>query len=50
MPMQPGDVHKTFADVNDLKNNLGYKPSTSVEEGVSSFIDWYTGYFGISQQ
>lgn len=46
MPMQPGDVHKTYADVNDLSNNLGYQPSTSIETGVSNFVDWYVEYYG----
>lgn len=47
MPMQPGDVHKTYADVSALTRDLGYQPSTSVEEGVSNFIDWYLDYFKI---
>ncbi|MFT3680262.1 MAG: NAD-dependent epimerase [Ferruginibacter sp.] len=45
MPMQPGDVHRTYADVSDLKDNLGYNPSTSIEQGVSNFIDWYLDYY-----
>ena len=45
MPMQPGDVHKTFADVNELKKDTGYQPSTSIETGVSNFIDWYVDYY-----
>ena len=45
LPMQPGDVYKTYADISDLKTNLGYNPSTTVEEGVSNFIDWYLDYF-----
>lgn len=45
MPMQPGDVFKTYADVTALKENLGYNPSTSVQEGVNNFIDWYMEYF-----
>lgn len=45
MPMQPGDVFKTYADVSALKTNHGYLPSTSVQEGVNNFIDWYLGYF-----
>ena len=49
MPMQPGDVYKTYADVSDLKTNLGYQPSTSIKEGVSKFIDWYVEYFKINQ-
>ena len=47
MPMQPGDVHKTYADVTDLKANLGYNPSTSIETGVNNFIDWYIDYYKI---
>jgi UDP-glucuronate 4-epimerase len=45
LPMQPGDVSSTFADVTDLVNDTGYKPATSVEEGVKKFIDWYTEYY-----
>ena len=45
MPMQPGDVFKTYADVNALKTELDYNPSTSVQDGVNNFIDWYLGYF-----
>ena len=45
MPMQPGDVHKTYADVTSLKNNTGYLPSTSIETGVNNFIDWYLSYY-----
>ncbi len=45
MPMQPGDVHKTYADVNDLANKLGYHPSTSIQHGVDNFIDWYVEYY-----
>ena len=45
MPMQPGDVFKTYADVSALKTDLGYNPSTSVQDGVNNFIDWYLEYF-----
>jgi UDP-glucuronate 4-epimerase len=45
MPMQPGDVHKTYADVSSLANDTGYRPSTSIENGVSNFIDWYIEYY-----
>jgi UDP-glucuronate 4-epimerase len=41
MPMQPGDVRKTWANVDGLKTNYDYKPGTSVEEGITKFIDWY---------
>jgi UDP-glucuronate 4-epimerase len=44
LPLQPGDVPDTFADVSDLERNLGYKPRTSVQEGVANFVQWYTAY------
>ena len=45
MPMQPGDVQKTYADVDSLKKDFGYKPSITIEYGVSKFIDWYKTYY-----
>ncbi len=45
--MQPGDVPDTYADVDDLKIDVGYAPSTPVEEGVTRFVDWYRGYYGV---
>jgi UDP-glucuronate 4-epimerase len=43
-PLQPGDVHDTYADVDDLVEQFGYKPSMSVEQGVEKFVNWYTEY------
>lgn len=40
-PMQPGDVYQTFADVSELVKDFDYKPSTSIEEGLGNFADWY---------
>jgi UDP-glucuronate 4-epimerase len=48
LPLQQGDVPDTFADVDDLVRDVGYKPATSVEEGVRRFIEWYVGYYGRS--
>jgi len=48
MPIQPGDVPATYADVNDLVEDLGYKPSTPVQEGIDKFVDWYLDFFEIS--
>lgn len=45
LPMQPGDVIKTWADVNDLIKDYGYRPNTPVKEGISRFIDWYKSYY-----
>lgn len=47
LPMQPGDVTSTYADVNELMFNLGYKSTKTVEFGVSEFIDWYKIYYQI---
>jgi len=44
LPMQPGDVHKTFADIEAIRRDLGYAPTTSVDEGVPAFVDWYRAY------
>ena len=47
LPIQPGDVPSTYADVTDLIEDLGYKPNTSIEEGISNFVDWYKEFFKI---
>jgi UDP-glucuronate 4-epimerase len=46
LPLQPGDVPDTFADVAELERAVGYKPATSVREGVGRFVEWYRGYYG----
>ena len=45
LPMQPGDVPDTFADVDDLARDVGYQPSTPVEVGVKRFVDWYVDFY-----
>ncbi|MCB0738879.1 MAG: NAD-dependent epimerase [Bacteroidetes bacterium] len=45
LPLQPGDVPATYADVTDLINDLGYKPNTSIEHGIHQFISWYKNYY-----
>ena len=45
MDMQPGDVPKTWADTTDLEADVGYKPDTSIEEGVGRFVEWYRKYY-----
>ena len=47
LPLQPGDVKDTFANVDNLKNKFNYKPSTSVIDGVSNFIKWYKNYYNL---
>ncbi len=44
MEMQPGDVPATYADVDDLIRDVGFKPSTSIEDGVAKFVEWYRSY------
>ncbi|ABN07068.1 NAD-dependent epimerase/dehydratase [Methanocorpusculum labreanum Z] len=45
LPMQPGDVYQTYADVDDLVWDFGFKPETSVEVGLGKFVEWYKKYF-----
>ena len=45
LPLQPGDVPDTWADVDDLTADVGYRPSTPVEGGVSWFVDWYLHFY-----
>ncbi len=45
LPMQPGDVPATWADVNDLVEDFAYKPTVTVEEGVGRFVEWYLEYY-----
>jgi UDP-glucuronate 4-epimerase len=45
MDMQPGDVPATYADVDDLMRDVGFKPSTSIEDGIAQFVAWYREYY-----
>lgn len=47
LPLQPGDVPDTYADVDALVEDVGYRPSTPVEVGVRNFVDWYRGYYKV---
>jgi UDP-glucuronate 4-epimerase len=47
LPLQAGDVPDTYADVEDLVRDTGYKPATAIETGVRNFVDWYRGYYGV---
>lgn len=46
LPMQPGDVYQTYADVSELMRDYDFKPDTSIEEGLSKFVAWYREYYG----
>ncbi|MGD8560096.1 MAG: NAD-dependent epimerase/dehydratase family protein, partial [Gammaproteobacteria bacterium] len=45
LPLQPGDVPDTYADVQDLVNDVGYKPNTTVEDGIARFVEWYRDFY-----
>lgn len=45
LPLQAGDVPNTYADVSDLVKDIGYKPTTPIEEGIAAFVEWYKGYY-----
>ncbi|MGR9101236.1 MAG: NAD-dependent epimerase [Gammaproteobacteria bacterium] len=49
LPLQPGDVEDTYADVEALVEDFQYKPSTTLEDGISRFVDWYLGYHRLKQ-
>ena len=44
LPLQEGDVPETCADIDDLVRDFGFKPNTSIDEGIEKFVDWYLGY------
>jgi UDP-glucuronate 4-epimerase len=48
LPLQPGDVPATRADVDDLERDFGFRPRTTVEEGVARFVEWYRAYYDVS--
>ena len=47
LDMQPGDVIMTYADVSDLEKDIGFKPETSIEEGLAKFVEWYRKYYKV---
>ena len=47
LPLQPGDVPDTWADVQNLADDVGYRPGTSVEEGIRRFVEWYVDYYDV---
>jgi UDP-glucuronate 4-epimerase len=48
LPMQPGDVPETFADIDELVKDIDYKPKVSIEEGIKRFVEWFKDYYKIS--
>ena len=50
LPMQPGDVYQTYADVDDLVRDFNFKPNTDLEEGLSCFVKWYKEYYKLDKK
>jgi UDP-glucuronate 4-epimerase len=47
LPMQPGDVVETFADIGELMRDTGFAPQTSIEDGIREFVTWYRGHYKV---
>lgn len=47
LPLQSGDVPATYADIDDLSRDVGFRPATSIEEGIASFVSWYRDYYKV---
>ena len=47
LPMQPGDVRASLADISHAKEKLGYAPKTTIKDGVPKFVEWYRKYYGV---
>jgi UDP-glucuronate 4-epimerase len=47
LPLQPGDVPATYANVDDLVREIDFKPATTIEEGIKRFVEWYRDYYGV---
>ena len=45
LPMQPGDVQETYADITDIQRDVGYNPATYIQDGLKQFVEWYREYF-----
>jgi UDP-glucuronate 4-epimerase len=45
LPIQAGDVPATYADIDDLMEDVGFRPTVGIEEGIGRFVEWYRGYY-----
>ena len=50
LPMQPGDVPRTYADVDELMHDVGFKPTTTIEQGIEKFVRWYQDFYQSQNQ
>ena len=49
LPMQPGDMYQTYADVSELVRDFGFKPATTMDEGIKRFASWFKEYHGYEE-
>ena len=49
LPMQPGDVERTWADTSALEKDYNYRPNTDIKKGVDKFVEWYKEYYDINK-
>ena len=47
LPIQPGDVAETYADINESQRDLGFEPTTGIEQGIELFVRWYRSFYGV---
>jgi UDP-glucuronate 4-epimerase len=47
LPLQAGDVLATFADIEELARDVGFRPATSIETGIAGFVEWYRSYYQV---
>jgi UDP-glucuronate 4-epimerase len=47
LPIQKGDVEATYADIDALRDAVGFSPSTPIEDGIARFVEWYREYYGV---
>ena len=47
LPIEPGDVPATYADIDDLRHDIGFEPNTSIEVGIERFVRWYRDYYQV---
>ncbi len=50
LPMQPGDVAETYADIDELTRDTGFKPVTPLKKGIGKFVAWYRDYYKLGNQ
>ena len=47
LPMQPGDVRETYADITESERDFGFRPKTAIDEGIPRFVEWFRDFYGV---